>query len=106
MPCRSYLYASDLTVALWHLLVRGDPCKPYNVGSSEGISIKELAEKVSSVLGGGNPRILGSEDIGWNPGRYVPSTSLIESELNLKRTVSLEQAILRTAIWNGWKGKQ
>lgn len=106
MPCRSYLYASDLTVALWHLLVRGESCKPYNVGSSEGISIKELAEKVSSVLGGGNPKILGSEDIGWNPGRYVPSTELIESELNLKRTVSLEQAILRTAIWNGWKGRK
>lgn len=105
-PVRSYLYASDLTVILWHLLVRGESCKPYNVGSSEGVSIRHLAEKVSSVLGGGAPRILGSEDIGWNPGRYVPSTSLIESELNLKRTVSLEQAILRTAIWNGWKGKK
>jgi len=103
-PCRSYLYASDLTVALWHLLVRGESCKPYNVGSSEGISIKALSEKVSSVLGGGTPKILGSVDVGWNPGRYVPSTNLIESEFNLKRTVSLEQAILRTAIWNGWKG--
>lgn len=105
-PYRSYLYASDLTVALWYLLVRGESCKPYNVGSSEGISIKELAKKVSSVLGGGAPKILGSEDTGWNPGRYVPSTNLIEDELNLKRTVSLEQAILRTAIWNGWKGEQ
>jgi dTDP-glucose 4,6-dehydratase len=106
MPCRSYLYASDLTVALWHLLVRGESCKPYNVGSSEGISIKELAEKVSSLLGGGSPKILGSEDMGWNPGRYVPSTELIECDLNLKRTVSLDQAILRTAIWNGWKGRK
>jgi nucleoside-diphosphate-sugar epimerase len=105
-PVRSYLYASDLTVILWHLLVRGNSCKPYNVGSNEGVSIRDLAEKVSSVLGGGAPRILGSEDIGWNPGRYVPSTGLIESELNLKRTVSLEQAILRTAIWNGWKGRK
>jgi dTDP-glucose 4,6-dehydratase len=106
MPCRSYLYASDLTVALWHLLIKGEAGKPYNVGSSEGISIKELAEKVTSVLGGGSPKILGSEDTGWNPGRYVPSTALIESDLNLKRTVSLEQAILRTAIWNGWKGRK
>ena len=105
-PCRSYLYASDLTVALWHLLVKGESCKPYNVGSSEGISIKELAEKVSSVIGGGDPKVLGSEDMGWNPGRYVPSTNLIETEFNLRQTVSLEQAILRTAIWNGWKGKK
>ncbi len=105
-PVRSYLYASDLTVFLWYLLVRGKSCKPYNVGSSEGVSIRDLAEKVSSVLGGGIPRILGAEDIGWNPGRYVPCTELIEADLNLKRTVSLEQAILRTAIWNGWKGKK
>ena len=105
LPCRSYLYASDLTVCLWHLLLQGRPGQPYNVGSSEGISIKELAKKVALVLEGPPPMILGEKDLGWNPGRYVPSTDLIEHELNLKRTVSIEQAILRTAIWNGWRGK-
>jgi len=105
-PCRSYLYASDLTVCLWHLLLQGRPGQPYNVGSSEGVSIRELAQKVALVLGGQPPIILGEKDLGWNPGRYVPSTDLIERELNLKRTVSIEQAILRTAIWNGWKGKE
>jgi len=104
-PVRSYLYASDLTVFLWHILQRGESCKPYNVGSSEGISIKDLAETIASTLGGKSPKILGKEDIGWNPGRYVPSTNLIESELNLKRSVDLKNSILRTAIWNGWRGK-
>lgn len=104
-PVRSYLYASDLTVFLWHLLLKGKSCKPYNVGSSEGVSISDLAKTISTTLGGKTPKILGAEDIGWNPGRYVPSTVLIEDELNLKRTVDLKNSILRTAIWNGWKEK-
>lgn len=106
LPRRSYLYASDLTVWLLHMLVRAESCKPYNVGSDESISVKDLAERVANTLGVGEFEILGATDIGWNPGRYVPDTNLIAQELGLKRTVGLEDAILRTAIWNGWKGKK
>lgn len=106
LPCRSYLYASDLTAWLLHMLVRAESCRPYNVGSDESISVKELAESVSITLGDGQYEVLGAADIGWNPGRYVPDTNLIAQELGLKRTVGLEDAILRTAIWNGWKGKK
>lgn len=106
LPCRSYLYASDLTVWLLHMLVRADSCKPYNVGSDESISVKALAELVSNTLSDGQFEVLGAADIGWNPGRYVPDTNLIAQELGLKRTVGLEDAILRTAIWNDWKGRK
>lgn len=105
LPCRSYLYASDLTVWLLHMLVRAESCKPYNVGSDESISVKELAQKTAETLADGEYEVLGAKDIGWNPGRYVPDTSLIESDLGLKRTVSLDEAIVRTALSNGWKGK-
>ena len=106
LPCRSYLYASDLTVWLLHMLVRSESCRPYNVGSDESILVKDLAEIVSKTLSDGQYEILGATDMGWNPGRYVPDTKLIAQELGLKRTVGLEDAILRTAIWNGWKGKR
>lgn len=105
LPCRSYLYASDLTVWLWHMLVRAEPGKPYNVGSDESVSIRDLAERVSHVLGHGEYQILGSQDKGWNLGRYVPDTSLIGLDLGLHRTVSLDEAIRRTALWHGWKRK-
>jgi nucleoside-diphosphate-sugar epimerase len=105
LPCRSYLYASDLTVWLWHMLVRAEPGKPYNVGSDLSISVRELAETVSDTLSNVGCRVLGAPDQGWNLGRYVPDTSLIGRDLGLYQTVGLNEAIRRTALWHGWKEK-
>ena len=105
LPCRSYLYASDLTVWLLHMLIKAEPGKPYNVGSDESVSIRDLAEKVSDTLGQVGYQVLGAPDMGWNPGRYVPEADLIANDLGLYKTVTLEQAIERTALWHGWKGK-
>ena len=85
------------------MLILAPSGRAYNVGSDESISIKELAQKVAELLGNDGYEILGHDDKGWNPGRYVPDTSRLTSELGLSRTVTLDQAILRTAIWNGWK---
>jgi dTDP-glucose 4,6-dehydratase len=104
-PCRSYLYFADLTTWLWHMLTRAEPGRAYNVGSEEPISIRDLAERVAKLLGNGEYRILGAPDTGWNPGRYVPDTSQLASDLGLVRKVSLDDAIIRTALWNGWKGQ-
>ena len=106
LPCRSYLYAADLTVWLWHLLQRGAPNKPYNVGSDESVSIRQLAQRTSTVLGAGDCQVLNTVDEGWNLGRYVPDTSQIAQDLGLYKTVSLDEAIRRTALWNGWKEKE
>ena len=105
LPYRSYLYAADLVIWLWHLLQRGENNKAYNVGSDEAISIRDLAKLTSNLLASGEYRILGSDDAGWNLGRYVPDTSLIANDLGLTKTVSLQESILRTALWHGWKGK-
>ena len=99
---RSYLYAADLTVWLWTILLRAAPGAVYNVGSEEAVSIAELAERTARLLGDGGFEVLGKPDAGWNPGRYVPSTALIRDELGLSATVGLDEAIRRTAIWNGW----
>ena len=99
---RSYLYAADLTVWLWAILLRAERGAVYNVGSEEDISIAALAERVATLLGGGGFEVLGQPDSGWNPGRYVPSTEKIRDELGLSPTVGLSEAIRRTAIWNGW----
>jgi dTDP-glucose 4,6-dehydratase len=100
--CRSYLYASDLVVWLLRLLVRGEAGRAYNVGSSESVTIGELAARVAALIGGGDYKILGAADAGWNPGRYTPSTKAIERDLGVTRTVCLDDSIRRTALWNGW----
>lgn len=100
---RSYLYAGDLTEWLWAMLLRAPENSTYNVGSEEAVSIGELAARIAGLLGSAGHEILGQPDPGWNPGRYVPSTARIRKELELKPRVGLDEAILRTAAWNGWK---
>jgi dTDP-glucose 4,6-dehydratase len=99
---RSYLYASDLTEWLWAMMLRAAPGATYNVGSERTVAIGELAELTTDLLRGAGAEILGLPDQGWNPGRYVPSTAKIRSELGVAETVDLEEAIRRTAAWNGW----
>ena len=99
---RSYLYAADLTAWLWAMLLRAPAGAIYNVGSEEDVSISELATRVARLLGAPGVEILGREDPGWNPGRYVPSTEKIRNELGVVPTVGLDEAIVRTARWNGW----
>lgn len=99
---RSYLYAADLTVWLWALLVAARPGATYNVGSEEDVSIARLAERTAGLLGAPGIEIRGRADPGWNPGRYVPSTARIREDLGLTATVSLDEAIRRTAAANGW----
>ncbi|MFG1423680.1 NAD-dependent epimerase/dehydratase family protein [Roseixanthobacter liquoris] len=103
MPVRSYMYAGDLTTWLWHLLARGEDGAAYNVGSDQGISIRDLAQIVSRTVGNGEFTVLGAVETGWNPGRYVPETKRAATKLELFTTVPLEDAIRRTAMWNGWK---
>jgi dTDP-glucose 4,6-dehydratase len=64
-----------------------------------------LAETVSDTLGKVGYKVLGAPDQGWNLGRYVPDTSLIGHDLGLHQTIGLNEAIRRTALWHGWKGK-
>lgn len=99
---RSYIYAGDLAAWLWLLLLRTTASSTYNLGSEEAVSISELAHRVAHVLNGPGVDVLGAPDPGWNPGRYVPSTARIRDDLAIASSIDLDEAIRRTAIWNGW----
>lgn len=99
-PFRSYLYAADLAIWLWTILVQGASCRPYNVGSERELNIAELAAKVAAALETRTAiRMAGSARPGTAPERYVPDTSRARRELGLEERVSLDEAIRRTAEW-------
>jgi dTDP-glucose 4,6-dehydratase len=98
-PLRSYLYAADLTIWLWTILFRGAPARPYNVGSSQGLTIRDLAERAGSLFG--VPVCVSQEPTpGQMASRYVPDTERARMELGLEVWVPLEGAIRKTARWN------
>jgi dTDP-glucose 4,6-dehydratase len=100
-PLRSYLYAADLAEWLWTILLCGTHARPYNVGSAEAITIRDLAYRVRDCAGTSNPvEILGATIPGARPERYVPSIERASSELNLKPRYSLDEAIHRTLAWH------
>ncbi len=102
-PFRSYLYAADLAIWLWTILFRGKNCAPYNVGSGEEISIRDLARRVvSSVAAGAQVKIAQQPVHGAPAARYVPSIERAEETLGLRAWVPLETGIQRTYDW--WAG--
>ncbi len=100
-PLRSYLYAADLAIWLWTLLVKGRPARAYNVGSDQPISILELAQTVQRVCGVTCEISVGKAPVpGEPPRRYVPSIDRARSELHLQPLVNLEDGIQRMFAWH------
>ena len=98
-PLRSYLYAADLAIWLWTILFRGESGRPYNVGSSQALSIRELAETVGRLFN--VPGFVAKQaDPAVPAARYVPNTTRAQTELGLEAWVALEDAIIRTARWH------
>lgn len=99
-PVRSYLYVSDLVHWLWTMLFKAPTGRVYNVGGSEPVSISDLANRVNTLLGGKGKLTISNQPV---PGAasqiYVPSITRVASELDLKPTIPLDEAILRTARW-------
>jgi len=100
-PYRSYLYAADLAIWLWTILIQGESCRPYNVGSEEAVSIADLARLVADCF---QPRlelrVLQSPAPGKPAERYVPSTLRARSELALRQNIDLQQSIDRTVEYH------
>ena len=102
-PTRSYLYASDLSVWLWTLLFKAPSARAYNIGSSEGKSIRGVAETVALAIGGHAKVSVNKQSKPNVPvSRYVPSITKAIDQMGLQVRVSLVQGIIKTAVWYGW----
>jgi nucleoside-diphosphate-sugar epimerase len=103
-PLRSYLYAADLTIGLWTVLFKAPSGRAYNIGDEKSISISELAHTVRDIIENDLPIEIVKSPIAGQPVlQYVPSTARAASELELKPSIDLREAIKKTALWHGWK---
>ncbi len=98
--CRSYLYAADMTIWLLTILINGQSEQYYNLGSEHSISIKDLAETVSSIMYGDRRVSIASQPMENAPvQQYVPDITKAKAELNLFTYTDLQAAIRKTISW-------
>ena len=90
-----------MAIWLWTILIKGESCRPCNVGSDDDLTIAQLAKIVAMIF---DPEM--EIEITKNPSpqkpiqRYVPCTHRAYLELGLKQKVDLNNAIKRTINWN------
>ena len=97
---RSYMYASDLCEWLWTILLCGNPGGVYNVGGSNSITIRELAELIADRTG--IELQLPVRDVSTDQSTrnfYVPNTELARNELGLSEKIDLTTAVEKTIKW-------
>jgi dTDP-glucose 4,6-dehydratase len=98
-PFRSYLYAADLAIWLWTILFKGEPCRPYNVGSEDSRPISAMADAVAKIA---SAQVVVKHKPGGGPvSRYVPRTTRAAAELSLHTWLSLDDSLART--WNYYR---
>jgi dTDP-glucose 4,6-dehydratase len=103
-PLRSYLYASDLAIWLWTMLLCPNPSETnfavWNVGSAEAISIADLAWMVAEEVHPGLGVSLARTPTPGAPReQYIPGVGKAETGLGLRQTIHLREGIQRTADW-------
>ena len=95
---RSYMYASDLSIAIWKILLIGDNNNPYNVGVDKAYSLKEIALMLKKNYGNEVQILNSNKDIPNNI--YVPNIDTLINELKIKNFVQIEEAIQKTIVFN------
>jgi dTDP-glucose 4,6-dehydratase len=98
---RSYLYAADLAIWLWKILLRGMPGEAYNVGSEDAITIMDLAYQVAAYFPNSPKVVIAESPVpGQFSERYVPSIKNAREGLGLNSWINLKEALRRTIKWN------
>ena len=96
-PLREFLYSEDLARAVVFLLEHYDSDDIINVGSGEEVSIRELAETISDVVGYGGELVFDSSKPDGTP-RKLLDNSRLES-LGWTPQVSLRDGLASAYAW-------
>ena len=96
-PLREFLYVDDLAKACLTLLKDYDEAMAINIGSSQEISIRDLAALISKAVGYTGEIVFNTDRPNGTPRKLLDSTRI--SELGWKPQVRLEDGVFRTYNW-------
>ena len=96
-PLREFLYSDDLARAVVFLLEHYDDDQIINVGSGEEVSIRELAETVSSVVGYEGELVFDSSKPDGTPRKLLDSSRI--TQLGWKSEMDLYEGLSRAYSW-------
>jgi len=96
-PLREFLFVDDLSNAIEFLIDKNIDNDILNVGSSEEVSIKNLAEKIKSIIGFNGELAFDSSKPDGNPRKLLDS-SIINS-LGWKSSTNLSDGLQKTYLW-------
>ena len=97
---RSYMYGSDLASWLLVILLHAKNGQVYNIGNTNGYSLKEIAEKVVSCFNP-SPRIMLNTSLipSSKHSILLPNTEKSEIEFGLKLYTDIDTSIKRSVEW-------
>ena len=96
---RSYMYPSDMVNWILTALCFGKSGLVMNLGSSEGLPLRDVAEKISACVPNETTVVTQTLNRKSKHSIFVPDTSKARNELNLELTVPLDEAVQRTIEW-------
>ncbi|NBQ55728.1 MAG: NAD(P)-dependent oxidoreductase [Verrucomicrobia bacterium] len=92
-PVRSYLYASDMAVWLWKILLTEQETIEFNVGSEEGIRLVELAKRIADFARR-KVEVLGEPSSGAVQNEvYIPAVQKVRESLDTPAILSLDRIL-------------
>ena len=97
-PTREFLYVEDAARALVMAAESYNKSDPVNIGSGEEISIKDLTQKVSELMGFHGSIEWDKSRPNGQPRRYVDSTKAF-AEFGFKAQVPLSEGLRKTIDW-------
>ena len=94
---RSLCYVDDLVEGIWRVL-HAELTGPINLGSTEEISVGQLAELIRSLAGTGSPVVYTERPVD-DPENRRPDASLARDRLGWEPEVPLRDGLARTLDW-------
>tara|TARA_B100001250_G_C19389933_1_gene610074 strand:+ start:35 stop:478 length:444 start_codon:yes stop_codon:yes gene_type:complete len=96
-PLREFLYVDDLALAIKFVIENEVNVDLLNIGSGEEISIKELAEKIQTIVGYKGYLEFDESKPDGNPRKLLDSSKI--NELGWKSTTNLDDGLKKSYDW-------